>query len=369
VLSATAQPGGSGTGFDFAVWPPAGAQPVDISGSYGLLAQGGYGYGPAFQSVRAVWQRDGEVFAEVALPEEHRKEAGRFGIHPALLDAALHSTMLNTVAAVTATGGFEGERDGQGIRLPFAWNGLELHAAGASVLRVRVAHTERDALSLQAVDEAGGLVVTLDSLVSRPVSAQQLETAADTAVADSLFQVDWTELSSAQGAGPSPSWVEVTTAGDVATLADDVLSGADAPAVAVMQAFGGTTEGVASEDVVLELAVRVLDVLQCWLAGAGLEESRLVVVTRGAVPAGEGVVSDPAGSAVWGLVRAAQAENPDRFILIDTDPDVDPAAQGAVEPVPGAVLGAVLACGEPQVARRGGSLSVPRLVRARSEVP
>ncbi|WP_328620101.1 type I polyketide synthase [Streptomyces sp. NBC_00354] len=365
LLSATAQPGGSGTRFDFAAWPPPGAQPVDISGSYGLLAQGGYGYGPAFRSVRAVWQRDGEVFAEVALPEEHRKEAGRFGIHPALLDAALHSTMLNTVAAATAAGGFEGERDGQGIRLPFAWNGLELHAAGASVLRVRVAQTDRDALSLQAVDEAGGLVVTLDSLMSRPVSAEQLETAADTAVADSLFQVDWTELSSAQGAGPSPSWVEVATAGDVATLADDVLSGADAPAMAVLHAVGGSTEGVASEDVVLELAGRVLDVLQCWLAGAGLEDSRLVVVTRGAVPAGEGAVSDPAGSAVWGLVRAAQAENPDRIILIDADP----AAEGAVEPVPGAVLGAVLACGEPQVAHRGSSLSVPRLVRARSEVP
>ncbi len=100
---------------------------------------------------------------------------------------------------------------------------------------------------------------------------------------------------------------------------------------------------------------RVLAVVQAWLAAAGLDESRLVVATRGAMPAGDGVVTDPAASAVWGLVRAAQAENPDRFVLLD----LDPAAAGWPE----AILGAVLASGEPQLAVRGTTLSVPRLHR------
>ncbi|MFH9819115.1 type I polyketide synthase [Streptomyces sp. NPDC017230] len=412
MLAGVPQPGAGTGGFDFVAWPPAGAQPVDVDGGYGLLTEVGYGYGPAFQGVRALWRRDDEIFAEVALPEEHREEAGRFGIHPALLDAALHSPLLQIAGAVgTGDGvdagpdGRETGPDGQELRLPFAWNGLVLHAVGASALRVRIARSEQDALSLAAADEAGALVVTMDSLVSRVVSAEQLDSAADTTRADSLFRVEWTELLPLQGTEIAPSWVPVTSAEEVATLADDVESGAPAPALAVLEANGGD-----GDDAALELATRVLEVVQCWLDGPGLEETRLAVVTRGAVPAG-GVetVTDPAASAVWGLVRAAQAENPDRVVLIDTDPvvtdpvvtdpadtdpadiapaDIDPAdtdpadtasadtdpadtapadtAPADTAPIEAAVtaLGVALAGGEPQVAVRGTTLSVPRLVRA-----
>ncbi|UUU39568.1 type I polyketide synthase [Streptomyces sp. NBC_00162] len=345
-MLAAAPATGTGQAFDFAAWPPAGAQPVEVGDFYADLEERGFGYGPAFQGLRAVWRRGEEVFAEVALPEEQRKEADKFGLHPALLDAALQA---GTFASAAGT---EGEEPGEAV-LAFAWNGLELHAVGASALRVRVAPVGPDALSVEAADETGGLVVTLDSVVSRAVSAEQLETAADAAVADSLFGVEWTELSPAEVTEPSPWWMPVATADDVADLAES----AGAPAVVVLEAVGGD-----GEDAVLALSSRVLEILQTWLDGAGLEESQLVVVTRGAVPAGaDGAVSDPAGSAVWGLVRAAQAENPDRIVLIDADP----AAEGDVEPV----LGAVLASGEPQVAVRGTALSVPRLVRAGGEVP
>nr|AXL05997.1 polyketide synthase [uncultured bacterium] len=350
VLTVPAPVGRGGAGFDFAAWPPPGAAPVDISGGYDQLADVGYGYGTTFQAVRAVWRRgdddNAEVFAEVALPEEHRAEAGRFGIHPALLDAALHSTMLLAAAAIR-----DGEPGRQELSLPFAWNGLELHAAGASVLRVRIARPGPDAMSLEAVDEAGGLVVTLDSLVGRPVTNDQLAAAAGTTRTDSLYLLDWTDVPSVRG-GTTPSWVPVADAEQVATLADEVLAGADAPAVAVMEAFAEGT----GDDVVLALTTRVLDVVQCWFAGAGLEATRLAVVTRGAVPAGDGTVTDPAAAAVWGLVRAAQAENPDRIVLVDLDPASEDGAD--------TVLGAVLACGEPQVAVRGTTLSAPRLTRA-----
>nr|AXL05660.1 polyketide synthase [uncultured bacterium] len=339
VLAATVQPGPGGTGFDFTAWPPPGAQPVDVGGGYDRLAQVGYEYGTTFQAVRAVWRRGEETFAEVALPEEQRAEAGRFGIHPALLDAALHSTILSAAAADT---------DGQELSLPFAWNGLRLHAAGAAVLRVRIARPEPDAMSLEAADDAGGLVVTMDSLVGRPVTGEQLATAAEEVRTNSLFRVDWAELPATRD-DHTPSWVPVADAEQVATLADDVLSGADSPAVAVVAAVADGT------DTAHALTTRVLDVVQCWFAGGGLEDTRLAVVTRGAVPAGDGTVTDPAGAAVWGLVRAAQAENPDRIVLID----LDPASPAGAE----TVLGAVLASGEPQVAVRGGVLSVPRLAR------
>ncbi|MEU9250411.1 SDR family NAD(P)-dependent oxidoreductase [Streptomyces sp. NPDC048270] len=342
VLAESARAGGAGSGFDFAAWPPAGAQPVEIGDFYPGLAGRGYAYGPAFQGVRAVWRRGEELFAEVALSEELRKDADRFGLHPALLDAALQ--------AGTAEVAVE---EAEGPRQPLDWNGLVLHAVGASALRVRLAPAGPDTLSVEAADETGGLVLTLDSLVSRPVSVGQGETTAAAAVADSLFGVEWTALAPAEGAETEPWWTPVATAEEIEALAESVV-----PTAALLEATGGGADG---DDAVLALTSRVLAAVQAWLAAAGLEESQLVVVTRGAVPAGDGAVSDPAGSAVWGLVRAAQVENPDRIILIDTDPA---SAEGAQ-----AVLGAVLASGEPQVAVRGTALSVPRLVRAGGAIP
>ncbi|MEU9446797.1 SDR family NAD(P)-dependent oxidoreductase, partial [Streptomyces sp. NPDC048304] len=332
------------TDFDFTAWPPPGAQQVEVDpvGFYDELRERGVGYGPAFQGVRAVWRRGEELFAEVALPEEQRKDADGFGIHPALLDAALQTGTFRAVADAQPE-----EGAGQPL-LAFSWNGLVLHASGASALRVRVTPSGPDALSVDAADETGALVVTMDSLVSRAVSTEQLETAADSAAADSLFRVDWSELPPVQGEQPAPAWVTVATAADAEALARS----AEAPVVAVLEAAGG-----AGDDAVLALTTRVLEVVQAWLSADGLEESRLVVVTRGAVPAGNGVVSDPAGAAVWGLVRAVQAENPDRFVLLDTDADG-----------PGAVLGAALAGGEPQLAARGTVLFIPRLARVPAHV-
>ncbi|MER5890817.1 type I polyketide synthase [Streptomyces sp. NPDC001941] len=333
---------------DFAAWPPAGAERVetDTAAFYDELRERGVDYGPSFRGVRAVWRRGEELFAEVALPEEQRKEAVAFGIHPALFDAVLQTGSFRDRGEEAPEGGA-----GQAL-LAFSWNGLVLHAAGAAALRVRVAPSGPDALSVQAADETGALVVTMDSLVSRAVSAEQLETAAEGAAADSLFRVDWSELPPVQGAEDAPVWAPVSSRADVEALAGC----AEVPAVAVLEAVGG--EG---EDAVLVLTSRVLGAVQAWLEADGLEESRLVVVTRGAVPAGGGAVTDPAGSAVWGLLRAAQAENPDRFVLLDTDPG---SAEGVVF-----VLGAALASGEPQIAARGQVLSVPRLARAGGRAP
>ncbi|MFE6506015.1 beta-ketoacyl reductase, partial [Kitasatospora sp. NPDC057738] len=111
---------------------------------------------------------------------------------------------------------------------------------------------------------------------------------------------------------------------------------------------------------VYALTARVLGVVQEWLAEERFGSSRLVVLTRGAVAVPAAGGADPVQAAVWGLLRSAQTENPDRIVLVDLDPDVDPLV-GSVELWPAVVVG-----GEPQVAIRGGEVSVPRLVRASS---
>ena len=110
---------------DLSQWPPDGAEPVDVTAAYDVLAARGYGYGPVFQGLRAAWARGGEVFAEVALPEQVREEAGRFGLHPALLDMAMHAALIDQ------------NRAGEPV-VPFVWNRVTMHAAGSFALRVRI---------------------------------------------------------------------------------------------------------------------------------------------------------------------------------------------------------------------------------------
>ncbi|MFD8726297.1 SDR family NAD(P)-dependent oxidoreductase, partial [Streptomyces sp. NPDC059629] len=362
---------------DFATWPPPGAQKVDGEGIHADLVAHGYEHGPVFQGLRAVWRRGEEIFAEIALPEETRDSAARFGIHPALLDAALHPVLLSGATPE------DRERTWQ----PLEWRGLTLHAAGATALRVRIAPQGPDALSLTAVDETGGSVLSADAVALRPVSAAELESAAGTTsdIGPRLFRVEWTTLAELpfQNTGAvvaaEESPVTVSTPEDLAGLA----GGADVPPAVVLEAIAGG-DGLASGDdeggVLPTVVSRVLSVTQAWLADEALESSQLVVVTRGAVPAGgDAAVTDPAGAAVWGLIRAAQAENPERIVLLDLDPAVPaftttasgtpgvaPASAGP-EPITlgSALLDAVLASGEPQVAVVGTALTVPRLVRTR----
>ncbi len=98
-------------------WPPAGAEPIALEDFYSHTAELGIDYGPAFQGLKAAWRSGEEVFAEVELDPEQSPEAERYAIHPALLDAALHATLLL------------GEGEGpSAMRVPFSWAGVGLSA-------------------------------------------------------------------------------------------------------------------------------------------------------------------------------------------------------------------------------------------------
>ncbi len=154
------QPDQPGRSAHLSQWPPTGAVPVDLTGFYAELAADGYGYGPAFQGLRAAWRRGDDVYAEVVLTEQ----GGGYGLYPALLDAALHSIFILTRA--------RGE-----MVLPFSWSGVSLYAAGASTLRVHMTPTGPDAVSLTLADTTGQPVASIDSVVLRPVSPEQLRSA------------------------------------------------------------------------------------------------------------------------------------------------------------------------------------------------
>ncbi|WP_424217639.1 SDR family NAD(P)-dependent oxidoreductase (plasmid) [Streptomyces sp. BI20] len=327
-------PSGAAPEFDLSAWPPAGAEAVPVERAHEHLAALGHAYGPAFRGLRAVWRRGDETFAEVELPEEAGPASG-FGLHPALFDAALHAD-----ARPEETGAGEAP-----ARLPFAWTGVSLYAAGATALRVRIGGGgASDTLSLHLADPTGAPVAAVEALVSLPADPAALT--APTPAARDLYRLDWPTVPAPGPTHPVPAHT-VLGARDLAELAE-------IPAWVVLDAVGDPADPIGS---VHALTARVLDLLRDWLADPRTADARLLVRTRGAVPAAGGPVTDLAAAAVHGLVRAAQGEHPDRFVLVDTDPTADPAE---VE----AVVRAAAGTGEPQLAARAAALHVPRLGRA-----
>ncbi|WP_394620317.1 type I polyketide synthase [Lentzea sp. JNUCC 0626] len=300
---------GDGARTSLTEWPPAG-ETVDLTGFYESMADSGYGYGPAFQGLTGVWVAGDEVYAEVALPAE----GAGFDLHPALLDAALHATRFGGLLP-----------GGDKARIPFAWSGVSLHAVGATALRVRLTRGQGEGITLAVADQTGAPVAHVESLVLREVSADAVNTKSHN---DSLFRVDWRTVSLGEDAA---SITEVSF--------EDLQSLTDVPDFVLTRPAD---------------ARQALALAQSWLADDRFAESRLVFVTTGAVAttAGEDV-TDPNASSVWGLIRSAQTENPDRFVLADLD-GTDSSRTA---------LPAALADGAPQLALRSGTVSVPRLAR------
>ncbi len=319
-------------GLNGGVWPPEGAVAVELDGLYERLAELGLEYGPLFQGLRRMWRRGEETFAEVTLPDE--SGARRFGMHPALLDAALHA------AALREDPESEG---GDAPRLPFSWSGVSLHATGASRLRARLVTTEDDGLSLTLAGEDGQLLATVRELSARPVSSEQLEAAGGArAAGESLFQIEWVPVEVGPGVAlDDGEWTVV-----------DCAAPAGAAAMRASGAAGEDGSGARAQSAHLT-AHRTLALVQEWLAEERLDNAKLVLLTHGAVAAAPTDVPDVAQAAVWGLIRSAQSEHPGRFVLVDLDGEEDSAQ----------ALSAALAADEPQLAIRTGCAYAPRLAR------
>ncbi|RSS10058.1 SDR family NAD(P)-dependent oxidoreductase, partial [Streptomyces sp. WAC05458] len=323
-----------------AVWPPSGAEPVEADGFYERLADAGYHYGPVFQGVSRVWRAGEEIYAEVGLLDD--ADVDGFGIHPALLDAALQTA-------------YVAQRGPAETKLPFAFGDVQLFATGARSLRVRVSPAAQQGMAWEAWDPTGLPVFSLGYLATRPVDRGQLTVKRP----ESLFKVAWDET--------------VPVVGN-ATAAHGVVLGDDPFALgAALRAAGwevGAAPEPASADTAAEVLLlpctapgepdadlptavravtaRVLGVLQEWLADERLAGTRLAVVTRNALP------GDLLHSPVWGLVRSAQTENPGRITLVDLDDHPDSAA----------VLAEAVQSDEPRIMVREGRPTAARLVRA-----
>ncbi|SOD67898.1 Phosphopantetheine attachment site, partial [Streptomyces zhaozhouensis] len=345
--SGTLVPQGRQADFDLTQWPPPGATPIEVGDAYALLTDRGYGYGPAFQALRAAWQRGDDIFTEAAFAPETGEDGSRYTLHPALLDAAMHADLLDDSEGPTL--------------LPFSWNGVTSHASGAAELRMWITRIRGAEVSeMRIADGTGRPVASVESLVSRPVDRERLRRDGAQTGRDPLYQVRWNAVS-ASPASPG-RWTVLGAGGpelvgasahhaDLAALLAALETG-PAPDAVVYQVPEPAADGGQPERT-LAVAHQTMTLLREWLSGRGLTSTRLVVLTRNAVRVEAEDAVDLAQSPVWGLVRAAAEEHPGRFAVVDLDGD-----EASARAVP-----AVLASDESEAAVRGGRVHLPRLVR------
>jgi acyl transferase domain-containing protein/acyl carrier protein len=335
-----------------APWPPEGAEPLDVEGLYDRLADAGLEIGPSFRALRAGWRSDGELFAELHLTEQQRGDGDGFGVHPALLEGALHF-------AIGAELDIE-PPPSDALRLPADWRGLRLSERGAGALRVRIGRAE-DGVSLLAANQDGRPVLTVDSVVGRgpaPASSRSAR------LLRSLHGVEWVEPRQAPAVdaemrigllGDALDLPAARRFADLGSLLAAVEGGESPPDVVLVDER--RREGTLPE-AAHATTRRALELVQAWVGAEPLRGTRLAFLSARALAPLPGECPDLASAPLAGLVHTAFQEHLGRFFLLDAEEDESEALERT--------LPTALAFGdEPLLALRGGKVLVPRLARAK----
>ncbi|WP_370340315.1 SDR family NAD(P)-dependent oxidoreductase [Catenulispora sp. MAP5-51] len=301
------------------------AEPADPSAQerYVRLAENGYHYGPLFQGSTDVRldSATGTTRVEVRLPADLQGQADDYLLHPAVLDAALHTLALDAEERTF---------------LPFSWNGVSHHRSEQThptSLYAYITPTGGEAVRLHLTGLHGEPVLTVRELTLRPV---KMDAVAAALVPGTVFGIEW---------------------------APPKADGSSAPPAANTEVFHAPVPGAGADlaGQVHDVTKAVLAHVQQWLDRTSGQDTRLAVVTKQAIAtSADDDVAGLAHAALWGLLRSAQSENPGRLTLIDIDIDINTADADTG-------LTAALRSGEAQIAVRDGQLLVPALVPASAD--
>lgn len=386
---------------------PEEVRPDDL---YRSLADRGLDYGPAMRAITEVWRGDGEAVGHVSLPESLRQNAGRYRIHPVLLDSALQTL---AAAPGLASGG-----EPDSTFMPVSCHRIRLlHEPGVSlwshvVLRSGSATTGEIEADVSLLDESGRLIGDLTGFrLARVRRAPR----PDTTPADQdtwLYRVRWQAVpwpdAAAQAHAPDLAgsrWVILADSHGVAEelerhLAargqscrlirfDQALAAGGSPpagssgqlqliedlVAAELGAERSTLRGVVnlwgSEPAATLVLPELADVAQpsgCHAvlalvrhlvaATSAIGTPRLWLVTRGAQPVLASEWVAVAQAPLWGLGKSIAFELPQfQCTLVDLDPGL--GAPAASEILTRELLGADA---EDHVALRGNRRLVARLL-------
>ncbi|HEX2132400.1 MAG TPA: SDR family NAD(P)-dependent oxidoreductase, partial [Actinophytocola sp.] len=322
---------------DLRTWPVPDARAVDRDDFYARALSEGLAYGPAFQCLRELVRRDDVFYGHVRLPES--LDPTGYGLHPALLDAALQVVVAGLLESST----------GSGPLVPFIWSDIELYRAGATELLVRVdldhgGNDDPAPATVWLADPAGDPVARIGLLkFQRGRPGRHVE---------HLYRVGFENAPLADDA----TLVDTAVVGDLAlgaALGVEVVSDLDAlldPGAEVPGQLLFTAEPPDPE----EAAADALRSLRRCLADPRLQRTELVWITRHAVSSSpDDEVGNWAHASIWGLVRVARTEQPERVLrMVDLDADA---------PDPTLLARVLRTRNEPEWVLRGGTALVPRV--------
>ncbi|MDH6710462.1 acyl transferase domain-containing protein/acyl carrier protein [Kitasatospora sp. MAA19] len=317
---------------------------LDPHALYASLRARGLEHGPAFSGITELHtSAQGDSFwARVTLPESARTARHGLRIHPVLLDLCAQLVVAGLI-----------HEPGHGLVLPVQMHAMRILAApeDARYAHARLTHCAADSIigDVRLLDEAGNPLVEIDALRFIRHGARAEET-----VDRWFLETRWQPVPRRENldpAGPGP-WLVIGEADGSARALADALERAgartevlDAPvdgatlqplkqtiarpwdsspapcAVVLLSAPSAPEDDAAA--IALHRTRRLLAAAQSAIAHSA--PTRLFAVTRSAHDPEPGQPSDPAQSALRGLVRVLTHEHPElRATLIDADPaDVD----------------------------------------------
>ncbi|MFD3888001.1 type I polyketide synthase [Streptomyces microflavus] len=329
-------------------WPVPEAGALDIEAFYGRALANGLDYGPAFRGLRELASHDGVYHARVSLPDE--LDPAGHGLHPSLFDAALQVVVAGLMEAGAAPGPL----------VPFSWTDVELFRAAGRELAVRVSFESGGGEDFapatvwladpegHPVARIGGLRFQRGRRRGHPfaehlhrVGFERVHPVAEATDPAGTLVVGDAELGVGLGADVVP---------DLDALVKRLDGRADTPRRLL---FALPDRASAQWYDAERSAAEVLRALQVCFGDARLQGAELVWITRDAVSSSpDDQMENWAHAAVWGMVRTARTEQPERVLrLIDLGPGTPDFR----------LLARVIETGgEPECVLRGESVRVPR---------
>jgi polyketide synthase PksL len=344
--------------------PPA--QPMDLQALQAQMTQGplaaadvyaayqamGVHYGPSFRCVTALHRGDGQLLAELALPQQPEPApADGYVLHPALLDSALQAA----IGLVAGRGALPGEPS-----VPFALKSLQVAAPCTPRMFAWVRHAAAGAagpglreIDIDLFDPQGRLCAKLQSLSSRTmplVPAQDAPGTQDAQDAQGLLLAcpQWQAAPAPAAAAPATGGRHQVALCGLPHLDAARLQAALPDSDAVVIALPGTPDGGSTGERYRAAALAVLERLQALLkaAPAAAGSFQLVIADDG---------GDAPLAGLSGLVDTARLEHPQltgQLLLVESDIDEAALAQH--------LLAARARPGESLLRCRGGAQQVQR---------
>ncbi|KAK3181552.1 polyketide synthetase [Lecanicillium sp. MT-2017a] len=292
---------------------------VNVPEMYKVLADAGIYYGQPFQAIRSIWRLEGEDLLVHIDPPHKSSDNSSFIIHPAVLDAALH-------ASVIASGDKVGTG---GIKLPFSMRGFQIFAKpdiSDSILST-VSHLGEDRIRVSLANKS-------TSVVFAEIDEVHLRAWKSDIAGGDLYRLEWVQSVSESAVSDSTT---------------SIYEKFRVPGSGSIEAAGVSQ---AVHDAIAE-ALHVIHERRATLTSA-FSQDVLVFVTERASSVGNRSDIDVVAAAVWGFVRSAQAEfGGDRIMLVDLDGSTESEA----------ALPVAIASGQETIALQSGTMMVPKLVK------